>query len=281
MAPCFRKLLLLSVGLLACALAGTARADDVHLEGGTVIEGKVTRSGDKVTIELESGQITLSADSVRRIDKRESNVERYERMRAELKPGDVSGRLALANFCRDHEMRGREQELLREIIDRAPDHAHARQRLGYVKDDSGGWITREEQYRARGMVQRDGVWMTSERALELARLEQETRTAQRERERAEAQLEAERRAQERQAQLDEQRAAQSQRYAPTDPYFVAPYGYGYGYGLGYSGYRESPARRGFRDVSDHRSPPPFESEGVRRLRDPGFAMPGVSRPRTR
>src|SRR4029077_2055128 len=96
------------VALLAtvsCMLASHASADRVHLVGGNVIEGKATRSGDKVIVELESGQVVLPADSVQRIEAAESDVQRFEARYAKLARGDVKGMMALADFCRDHDMR--------------------------------------------------------------------------------------------------------------------------------------------------------------------------------
>ena len=244
------------------------RADDVHLEGGNVIEGKVVRDADRVTIELESGRITLSADSVQRIDRRESSVEQFERAHAALKSEDVKGRMALADYCRDHGMRTRERQVLQEVIERAPDHEDARARLGFVKSD-GTWITREAQYRAQGMVQVDGMWMTRDKALELSRLREQAQTAVRERQRAEIALEAERLAvRKRELELQQKRLAAER--AAAAPTYVAPSIYrGYYYPR--------------RDVHIHNSATPhtqpFPINGVRDPRDMSFPINGVRDPR--
>jgi hypothetical protein len=215
------------------AWASSARADQVHLVGGSQLEGKATRQGDKVVIETESGQIALSADSVERIERGQSPVQRYEALEGKLQPGDVKGRLALADFCRDNGMNAREKTLLREVIELDPEQAHARARLGYVKTPAG-WITQDEQMRAQGYVRKDGQWVSPERALELDRLRAEADAAARDRERAQAALDAQRAEQvaARQRELDDEadRAALQPTEAP------APYGYGYGYGYGYLGY---------------------------------------------
>jgi hypothetical protein len=251
------------------------RADDVHLSDGNVIEGKVSRDQGRVTIEVESGRITLSADRVERIERRESTVEHFERAYAALKPGDVQGRLALADYCRDHEMRARERQLLREVIARAPEHAQARTRLGYVKSD-GAWITREEQYRAQGMVQVDGVWVTRDKALELAKLREEAATARRERERAEAALESERLALRRQALELEQKRSEAQ----PPPVYVAPVYGGYGYGSGFCGPGER-CRNGHAWSAPAGSPPSFPINGVRDPRDTSWPINGVRDPAPR
>src|SRR5262249_2894632 len=146
-----RKLIATGIAF-ACVSAGAplrSAADDVHLSGGTSIEGKAVRQGDKVVVELESGQITFNASDVERIDRRESSVEQVDRRYAALKADDVSGRMALADYCRDHDMHSRERALLQEVIQREPDHARARARLGFVKTDAG-WVTEEQHMRAQG-----------------------------------------------------------------------------------------------------------------------------------
>lgn len=254
------------------ALSGPAQADDVHLSGGNVIEGKVVRDQNRVTIEVESGKITLSADSVERIDRRESAVEHFERAHAALKSDDVKGRMALADYCRDHDMRSREREVLQEVIERAPDHADARARLGYVKSD-GTWITREAHYRAQGMVQVDGQWVTQDKALELARLHEQARAAQRERERTEAQLEAERLAvRQRELELEQKRLANER--AASTPYIAPPIYGGYYYGGGAC----APGER-CRGARTWPTPAPtFPINGVRDPRDTSFPLNGVRDP---
>ena len=264
-----RNLTFVCAALGALCLDTHVRADDVHLEGGNVIEGKVVRDADRVTIELESGRITLSADSVQHIERRESSVEHFERAHAALKSDDVKGRIALADYCRDHGMRSRERQLLQEVIDRAPDHEDARARLGFVKSD-GTWITREAQYRAQGMVQVDGVWMTRDKALELSRLSEQAQTATRERQRAEVALEAERLAvRKRELELEQKRLTAER--AASAPSYVAPPVYG--------GYYYYPGR-GARDVPNVATPhtQPFPINGVRDPRDTSFPINGVRDP---
>jgi hypothetical protein len=103
----------MSVWLAFAGAGQRAHADEVHLVGGTQLEGKATRHGDKVVVEMAEGQITLNADGVERIERGRSNVDRYRELADKLKPNDVPARLALADFCRDHDMQAREKEWLR------------------------------------------------------------------------------------------------------------------------------------------------------------------------
>jgi hypothetical protein len=212
---------------VACFLSGAARADKTYLVGGTVIEGRATRKGDKVVVEMESGEITLPADSVAKIEKSESLVSQFEARHAALRPGDVKGRLELADYCRDHDMRAREHQLLQEVLEVDPNHAAARARLGYVKTDTG-WITEADSMRARGMVMHDGRWVSEATLRQIERQEhQDAEVMSRERE-AEDAADAARRNQANadRAELDEQRS-----HLPATSYgsIYTPYYYGTGY----------------------------------------------------
>jgi len=225
---------LLAIGTCAAsaAFARQALADRTFLVGGTVLEGTAVRKGDKVVIRLESGEISVPADSVERIEKSESIVSRFEATYAKLPKGNAKARLELADYCRDHGMRTEERRLLLEVIEIDADNVAARTRLGYVKSD-GVWLTQADAMRAKGMIEHEGQWMTpaDAAALERARIAREAAAERREAE--EADLNA------RRQQLDAQQAeldAQASRLPPS-PYYsgYAPYystypAYGYGYG---------------------------------------------------
>ena len=222
------------VAAVLLAVAAPVHADRVHLQGGNVIEGKATQHGDTVTVEIDAGAITLPRDSVVKIERAESPVQRFEARYAALAPGDVQGLLELADYCRDHGMPARERELLQKVVEHAPDHAQARARLGYVRSGTA-WVTREEHMRAQGMVQHQGQWVTREQALELERLKAETDKASRERDkaqlelkrqelaveqaRAEAEAEASK-ARAAQAALEQERVKEQTAVPPGQPYVV-------------------------------------------------------------
>jgi len=266
------RLLVLSCVLLSGA--PLAAADDIHLDNGEVIEGRATRSGDKVVIELESGQISLSADSVKRIDKRESSVERYEKAYQKLPPDAVAERMKLANYCRDHGMRERERVLLEQVIARDPNHVEARKRLGYVKS-AESWVTYEEHKRAQGQVQRDGQWMSREQAEELDRRQRQARAAANESElqSKKAALERERLDLERQRlELERSRAREDER-ARQVPVFGY---YGYGYIPHHRDFRAPAAQPRGRGFDASRA---YPINGVRDPREETWAIPGVRNPR--
>lgn len=271
-------MLALSCVICAGAHVPRAAADDVHLDNGEVIEGRATRSGDRIVIEMESGQISLSADSVKHIEKRESSVERFDKLYRELKPEDVDKRMRLADYCHDHGMRERERALLQQVIEREPNHEQARSRLGYVKTPRG-WVTYAEHMRAQGNVQRDGQWVSREQAVELDRAEAQARAAARSAA-AESDIEAKKVALERQKlelereRLELERSHTAQTRAPVLGYYGG-YGVGQRY-LPHPHIKPAPSR-GSRGTGGYE--PSFPINGMRDPRDDSWSLPGFRNPR--
>jgi hypothetical protein len=286
--------------LIAMTLAGAGSllrpapvlADRVFLSTGSMIEGKVTRAGEKVIVEMEAGYITLSAASVQRIEQAESEVQRLEASLRVLAPNDVQGLFVLADYCRDRGMKAREEDLLRRIIALAPDHAEARARLGYVRTDAG-WITRDEQMRAQGLVKHEGRWLTPEQYLAVQRLEAETRIAQLQREQAQVELEAKRTElagkkasqREREREHEEQRAKSSRGLDSVAAYYDGYAGYGpYGYRFPFYPLTAVP-QRGSEGQLPNPTPPPGPGPApspIPGFRDPSnmsFQVPGYQDPR--
>ncbi|HEX4335646.1 MAG TPA: hypothetical protein VH062_07000 [Polyangiaceae bacterium] len=212
-----RSGLVLALGLSSLVFPSPARADRTFLVGGTVLDGKAVRKGDKVVIRLESGEITVPADSVERIEKSESVVSRFDAMYAKLPKGNVKARLELADYCRDHGMRTEEHRLLLEVVDLDRDNDTARSRLGFVKSESG-WVTQADSMRAKGMVEHDGQWMTPADIAELERARVAREAAAERRESEEADLAA------RRHQLDAQQAEVDNEASRLSS---APFGGGY------------------------------------------------------
>ncbi|HKU38591.1 MAG TPA: hypothetical protein VJR89_10605 [Polyangiales bacterium] len=164
-------------GLLGCVLlaAATAHADEVQLRSGASIEGQARREGETVVIKVESGEIRMPADEVREIREAVSSEEVATRRRSALAPRDVRGRIELAAYCREHELRATERALLQEVLDLEPDQPQARRLLGYERDAAGRWVDRSRELQA------------ARAAEEAARLERLRATElERERERAHA-----------------------------------------------------------------------------------------------
>jgi hypothetical protein len=74
-------------------------------------------------------------------------LARYERERSAA-PDTVAGQLQLADWCASRQLADQERAHLMRVIDLNPDHAAARQRLGFIRQ-GGAWISREETARER------------------------------------------------------------------------------------------------------------------------------------
>jgi hypothetical protein len=253
-------------------ISSQALADRVVLLDGAVIEGKATRHGRKVLVVLGSGQISLDAAIVVRIEKARSDVDRYEELRAKLAPKDVRGALTLANYCRDHDMRAREQELLKHVLEIDENHAEARARLGFVRGQHG-WVSFEQAQHEKGLVRHEGQWVTREEHLHLVRLAAETRAAELARDRERVALEA------KELELAAQRARVSREAAQVDreeerdddddyPFWMAPFAF-----TGCQG-------RSCRAPAPAAPPARPFINGARDPRDQSFNVPGTRSPQS-
>jgi len=200
-----RKLLTL---LAAALLPVAGLADEVFLKGGGRLSGKiVSRTADKVEVDVGAGRIAVPASSVVRIEEGTSPLQEYEAKAGRLAPGDVEGWIALAGWAEAHGLGSQAREANHRALAASPDDPRANVALGNVKMD-GRWVSEDESYRARGYVQFEGEWMTPgerdailhQREAEDAR-ERELRTAEARARQAEATAqEAEARAKEAEAQ---------------------------------------------------------------------------------
>ncbi len=202
--------------LIACILlvGAFARADAIYLQGGRVLEGTATIEGDKVTVQLESGRMSFSRAEVERIEKRTAPLDEVARREKDLAKDDVAGMLELASYCNEHNLLNKERRLLERVLALQPDHAEARHRLGYVREDNK-WVLRSEQLRKERLAEQARRGSDLERKRQQLQVEE----AQLQRDRAEAQLRAER---ERSQQVTQQQPSPSY-YAPM--VFGGSYGY--------------------------------------------------------
>lgn len=278
----------MTAALASCAclpwVSSVAFADQVHLRSGSVIEGKARREGDKVIVEVEAGSLTLSADSVTRIDASETEMERVDARLGRLDPNDAKGLLALADFCRERGLKTREREILQRVLKADPDHAQARARLGYVKSDAG-WETYDEQKQREGYVRYNNRWLTEQQLLETRKLEAEAKKAELEEERARVSLRDEqksRSAQPSSARETGHEAAGHAREAVQQPPAPAVVGFGY-VPFGYAPYRYNgygpPRLSPPRFIPQGMPAAPSPTPGFRDPSDMSFRVPGYQDPR--
>jgi len=265
--------------LLSAAGSARVRADEVQLQGGSVIEGRATRDGDSVVIRVESGEIRLSADTVEHIKKSDASDDVAQRRRAALAPRDIRGRLELAAYCREHELRATERAVLEEVIGLEPNHAEARRLLGYVRTEQG-WVDRSAQLQHAREAEHE-EWLARARA--------------REREQARTDLEREHDLAARQMASDADRMRnvrlRDENLRARDEVYSSPYRLGYVYAPAPAfsrrnePYRPPPAPAAERCLPGGCAAAPSQPQpvspiaGVRDPRDTTWALPGVKNPR--
>ena len=92
--------------ILALLLFATAsaRADEVELTSGTIIEGKVQDLGDSIKIVKSNGSATYPKSMVRKITPKKTAEEIYEEKARELRDGDLDGHLKLGRWCAEKKL---------------------------------------------------------------------------------------------------------------------------------------------------------------------------------
>jgi hypothetical protein len=168
--------------LAAVLVAGAVAADEVYLEGGGRLSGRiVSRTGTTIEVDVGAGRIGVPASSVVRVEEGRSPLHEYEDRAGALAAGDVDGWVALGEWASAKGLGTQAREAYSRALAAAPDDARANEALGNVRMN-GRWMSEEESYRARGYVQYEGEWVTAaERdAAERARAAEDERDRARE-----------------------------------------------------------------------------------------------------
>jgi hypothetical protein len=164
--------------LLLAALVSPAAADEVVLKNGSKIEGTVQEDGDKVTIDIGSGTITVARSEVKSINKPNETIQEFDRRAKEARPDDAQAQWQVYLWAKQQDgMKARAERQLRKILEIDPNHEGARKALGYV-NHKGIWLTQDEYRATLGLVRYNGDWVSAESAERLKRLDQEIRVAQ-------------------------------------------------------------------------------------------------------
>ena len=141
-------------------------ADDVHLKNGNRLVGIARTEGDRVVIELKIGTVSIPRSEIERIEPGRCILHDYfERLAGAESRGRADDFFALAAWAKSEGL----TRYVAGLYDRAlaidPDHARAREALGYVRHE-GRWLTQIEHLKVRGYVEFRGRWvLPSERDL--------------------------------------------------------------------------------------------------------------------
>jgi hypothetical protein len=211
-----------------------ASADVIYLTNGRQVEGELLPLGNgKVRVRLASGSLTLRENQIAEVQKAHTPEEIAEEALAGLAPDDADGVVELAHWARGQGSFTLYRRLLREAVERDPDHGEARRALGYHRHEDR-WVTEKEFRTLRGEVRFRGEWVSASTRDAILQREAEAVAARAEtvRERiarGRTELAPEPR------QQDERREAADGWDSAFGPVAYVHHGYGrYGYGYGYA-----------------------------------------------
>ena len=171
---------------LVC-LATLALGDVVYLKNGGSIEGQVVPTGDGVILKLPAGEVRISSAAIERIERKPSALDEYQKRLAQLNQDDADAHSKLGAWARANGLKLQARGHFEKAIALNPNHAAARQALGY-RLVGGKWLNEDEEMRARGLVKHDGQWMAPEAAARLKALQAELAIARERRMAAETEL---------------------------------------------------------------------------------------------
>jgi hypothetical protein len=223
-----KRALVVSLAFLPAA----GGADDVLLTGGGRLSGVIVeRTAASITIETGPGRVTLPMSRVVRVVSRTADLAVYRQRASELAADNVTGWVALARWAEDRGMLTQAREAYAYVLTLDPENAAAHRGLGHVFMGDR-WATLEESYRAQGLTEFEGSWVTADERRAI--VEERMARAAAERDRVEASARA--REAEARARLAEAEARRAEYGAPGSiPLDLAYGGYG-GYGGAYGGY---------------------------------------------
>lgn len=173
------RVVLLAAFLLAVLQRQPAKADVVVLTNGKTLEGRVTRDGDSVVIELAQGVIRIPSDKVRAIQPKHTLLDEYAERKAELEKEIASGKLpatdaaerwyVLSEWATGHNFTRARDESLKQTLAMDANHAAARKAKGFV-EHNGKWVSFAERNTALGFVRFEGRWVPPEAVEEVKRM---------------------------------------------------------------------------------------------------------------
>lgn len=149
-----------TLAIALCLLAAPAVGDEVLLATGGRISGKLEQLEDgSYRLTTPAGTVvSLERSQVSSIAYSSAESENYA-ARARTAPDTIEAQMALANWCREHNLNGEANKHAERVVELDPTNAEARQMLNFRNVD-GQWMTREQMMSARGLVFYGGKYRT-------------------------------------------------------------------------------------------------------------------------
>jgi len=148
---------------LLVATAPIAAQDVVHLKSGEKIAGKTSDGMLSIEVKTATGVVRVPWDRVEKIDRADYVRALYSVRAKKSSARDAEAQFLLARWCRRHGLADEMTKHLEKVVALDPDHAAARQALGYEKVGEK-WVAGEGVLEAKGFVKRNGRWILKEEA---------------------------------------------------------------------------------------------------------------------
>ena len=145
--------------IMLAAAGWTASADEVVLKNGSTLEGVVREDGDRVTVEVASGTLTLPKSEVREIRRDEEQIREYEKRKESARTAEDFYQLGL--WAQERKSAPRAEQAFKRAIALDANHEGARGQLGYERHE-GRWLRGDELMVAKGFVWHRGSWISRE-----------------------------------------------------------------------------------------------------------------------
>lgn len=164
------------------ALCGVVAGDVLVLHTGGRIEGTLLgpkqSPRDKYVIETsQGGRLTFEKSQVKEVIGQSQSEGEYEKIQRDY-PDTAEGQMALAVWCRDHNLPRLREKHLERVLELDGSHAEAHRLLGHMRVD-GGWKDQRKFFEDQGYVQYLGQWMTPQE-MELKEAARKTELAEKE-----------------------------------------------------------------------------------------------------
>lgn len=162
------------LAVLCIAMLGQRQpilADVVVLTNGKSLEGRVTRDGDSIVIDMAQGQVRVPRDKVRSIQPKRTPLDEYAEKRQQIQQDFTNGKILapeaadrwydVAVWAGELNLTRPREEALKNTLSLNADHEEARKASGFFKHD-GKWLTFTERNIALGFVFFEGRWVPPE-----------------------------------------------------------------------------------------------------------------------
>jgi hypothetical protein len=143
--------------------APRAQAESFLLKSGGQIDGELLNpkrhAADPYEVKTTDGmKVSLKREAVSKVVVvREAELE-YQRLLPKV-PHTAAGHWEMAEWCREHGLRGQREQQLQLVVSLEPDHERAHLALGHSKL-GGKWQRTDDYMQAQGYLKHDGQWRT-------------------------------------------------------------------------------------------------------------------------